>query len=107
MSADIYPTQHHAIAAGGTPVGAHEGETLEEYWEFTHFRNDPGETRAVIRATIEANGCSITVDFSKEGFYPSWAIAGKWHTGLRRIFVRHQGATSGASSYDVMVERNT
>jgi hypothetical protein len=24
------------------------------------------------------------------------AIAGKWHTRLRRIFVRHQGATTGA-----------
>ncbi|MCG6868581.1 MAG: DUF1992 domain-containing protein [Gammaproteobacteria bacterium] len=22
------------------------------------------------------------------------AIAGKWHTGLRRMFVRHQGATT-------------
>jgi hypothetical protein len=35
------------------------------------------------------------------------AIAGKWHTRLCRIFVRHQGATSGASSNYVTVERST
>ncbi|HET7650622.1 MAG TPA: adenosylhomocysteinase [Gammaproteobacteria bacterium] len=38
-SCNIYSTQDHAaaaIAAGGTPVFAHKGETLDEYWEFTH-----------------------------------------------------------------------
>jgi adenosylhomocysteinase len=38
-SCNIYSTQDHAaaaIAAGGTPVFAFKGETLEEYWEFTH-----------------------------------------------------------------------
>jgi adenosylhomocysteinase len=38
-SCNIYSTQDHAaaaIAAGKTPVFAHKGETLEEYWEFTH-----------------------------------------------------------------------
>jgi len=38
-SCNIYSTQDHAaaaIAAGGTPVFAYKGETLEEYWEFTH-----------------------------------------------------------------------
>jgi hypothetical protein len=35
----------------------------------------------------------------------SKAIAGKWHSRLRRIFVRHQGATTGASSnYGTVVE---
>src|SRR5690606_40748652 len=35
----IFSTQDHAaaaIAAGGTPVFAYKGETLEEYWEYTH-----------------------------------------------------------------------
>ncbi|HYL32784.1 MAG TPA: adenosylhomocysteinase [Stellaceae bacterium] len=38
-SCNIYSTQDHAaaaVAAGGTPVFAYKGETLQEYWEFTH-----------------------------------------------------------------------
>ncbi len=38
-SCNIYSTQDHAaaaIAADGVPVYAYKGETLEEYWEFTH-----------------------------------------------------------------------
>ena len=38
-SCNIFSTQDHAAAAlvaQGTPVFAHKGETLTEYWEFTH-----------------------------------------------------------------------
>ena len=38
-SCNIYSTQDHAaaaIAAGGTSVFAIKGETLEEYWDYTH-----------------------------------------------------------------------
>ena len=38
-SCNIYSTQDHAaaaIAAGGTPVFAIKGETLVEYWDYTH-----------------------------------------------------------------------
>ena len=38
-SCNIFSTQDHAaaaIAAGATPVFAYKGETLDEYWEFTH-----------------------------------------------------------------------
>ncbi len=38
-SCNIYSTQDHAaaaIAVGGTPVFAVKGETLDEYWEYTH-----------------------------------------------------------------------
>ena len=38
-SCNIYSTQDHAaaaIAAGGTPVFAVKGESLEEYWDYTH-----------------------------------------------------------------------
>ncbi|MFL6588440.1 MAG: adenosylhomocysteinase, partial [Luteimonas sp.] len=38
-SCNIFSTQDHAaaaIAASGTPVFAYKGESLEEYWEFTH-----------------------------------------------------------------------
>jgi len=38
-SCNIYSTQDHAaaaIAAAGTPVFAYKGETLQDYWEYTH-----------------------------------------------------------------------
>src|ERR1700679_3011268 len=38
-SCNIYSTQDHAaaaIAAAGTPVFAIKGESLEDYWEYTH-----------------------------------------------------------------------
>jgi adenosylhomocysteinase len=38
-SCNIYSTQDHAaaaVAASGTPVFAYKGETLAEYWQFTH-----------------------------------------------------------------------
>ncbi len=38
-SCNIYSTQDHAasaIAATGVPVFAYKGETLEEYWDYTH-----------------------------------------------------------------------
>ncbi|MBI5613131.1 MAG: adenosylhomocysteinase, partial [Gammaproteobacteria bacterium] len=38
-SCNIFSTQDHAasaIAASGTPVFAYKGETLEEYWDYTH-----------------------------------------------------------------------
>jgi len=38
-SCNIYSTQDHAaaaVAASGTPVFAYKGETLDDYWEYTH-----------------------------------------------------------------------
>src|SRR5574338_861006 len=38
-SCNIYSTQDHAaaaIAAAGIPVFAHKGESLAEYWDYTH-----------------------------------------------------------------------
>ena len=38
-SCNIYSTQDHAaaaIAGNGTPVFAFKGESLDDYWEFTH-----------------------------------------------------------------------
>jgi adenosylhomocysteinase len=45
-SCNIFSTQDHAaaaIAAGGTSVFARKGESLEEYWEFTHRIFEFGE----------------------------------------------------------------
>jgi len=47
-SCNIFSTQDHAaaaIAASGTPVFAYKGESLEEYWEFTHRIFDFGGGR--------------------------------------------------------------
>ncbi len=47
-SCNVFSTQDHAaaaIAAGGTPVFAYKGESMEEYWEFTHRIMDFGEGR--------------------------------------------------------------
>ena len=45
-SCNIFSTQDHAaaaIAARGTPVFAYKGESLDEYWEFTHRIFDFGD----------------------------------------------------------------
>ncbi|HEY5897566.1 MAG TPA: adenosylhomocysteinase, partial [Burkholderiales bacterium] len=45
-SCNIFSTQDHAaaaIAAAGTPVFAYKGESLEEYWEYTHRIFDFGD----------------------------------------------------------------
>ncbi|PWK46884.1 adenosylhomocysteinase [Pleionea mediterranea] len=47
-SCNIYSTQDHAaaaIAATGVPVFAYKGETLEEYWDFTHRILDFGDDK--------------------------------------------------------------
>src|SRR5881227_2644096 len=47
-SCNIFSTQDHAAAAiakSGTPVFAYKGESLEEYWEFTHRIFQWGEGR--------------------------------------------------------------
>ncbi len=45
-SCNIFSTQDHAaaaIAAGGTPVFAIKGETLQDYWDYTHRIFDFGD----------------------------------------------------------------
>jgi adenosylhomocysteinase len=47
-SCNIFSTQDHAaaaIAAGGTPVFAYKGESLDEYWDFTHRIFEFGKER--------------------------------------------------------------
>src|SRR5215211_462465 len=53
-SCNVFSTQDHAaaaIAAGGTPVFAKKGESLEEYWDYTHriFEwSDGGHTNMIL-----------------------------------------------------------
>ena len=68
-SCNIFSTQDHAaaaIAAGGTPVFAHKGENLEEYWDYCHrifdfpegtanmILDDGGDATLLIHLGIEA-----------------------------------------------------
>ena len=48
-SCNIFSTQDHAaaaIAAAGTPVFAYKGESLDEYWDYTHQHLRVGRRRA-------------------------------------------------------------
>jgi adenosylhomocysteinase len=71
-SCNIYSTQDHAaaaIAAGGTPVFAVKGETLEEYWEYQHrifewgdggtpnmILDDGGDATLLVHLGVRAEG---------------------------------------------------
>src|SRR3989441_492082 len=64
-SCNIYSTQDHAaaaIAAAGTPVFAYKGETLPEYWEFTHRIFEwGGDPRAMTPNMILDDGGDATL----------------------------------------------
>ena len=62
-SCNIYSTQDHAaaaIAAAGIPVFAYKGESLEEYWEYTHkifeWPNGPGGNKNYSNMILDDGG---------------------------------------------------
>ena len=62
-SCNVFSTQDHAaaaIAAAGIPVFAHKGETLDEYWEFTHkiftWPNAAGSQEQHANMTLDDGG---------------------------------------------------
>lgn len=71
-SCNIYSTQDHAaaaIAAAGTPVFAVKGETLDEYWDYTHrifewvdggvpnmILDDGGDATLLVHLGVRAEG---------------------------------------------------
>src|SRR5271168_62603 len=94
-SCNIYSTQDHAaaaIAASGTPVFAYKGETLNEYWEFTHrifewpndggpnmILDDGGDATLLIHlgARAESDRSVISHPANEEEFALFAAIAGR------------------------------
>src|SRR5271155_4517366 len=94
-SCNIYSTQDHAaapVAASGTPVFAYKGETLGEYWEFTHrifewpneggpnmILDDGGDATLLIHlgARAESDRSVISHPANEEEFELFAAIAGR------------------------------
>src|SRR5258706_11223345 len=92
-SCNIYSTQDHgaaAIAASGTPVFAYKGESLEEYWEFTHrifewpdgrgpnmILDDGGDATLLVHLGVQAekDRAAISHPSSEEEFALFAAIA--------------------------------
>jgi adenosylhomocysteinase len=78
VSCNIFSTQDHAaaaIAAKGTPVFAKKGETLQEYWDFTHrlftwhdggtpnlILDDGGDATLLLHLGCEAEGDPSILD---------------------------------------------
>jgi adenosylhomocysteinase len=97
-SCNIYSTQDHAaaaIAASGTPVFAYKGETLSEYWEFTHrifewpdnrgpnmILDDGGDATLLVHlgAMAESDRSVISHPANEEEFALFTAIAGRLAT---------------------------
>src|SRR5262245_61940565 len=81
-SCNIFSTQDHAaaaLAARGTPVFAKKGETLEEYWEYTHrilqwhdggtpnlILDDGGDATLLVHLGCEAEGDATVLDRKPE-----------------------------------------
>jgi adenosylhomocysteinase len=98
-SCNIYSTQDHAaaaIATTGTPVFAYKGETLSEYWEYTHrifewplpnggpgtpnmILDDGGDATLLVHlgAQAESDRSVISKPTSEEEFALFTAIAGR------------------------------
>jgi adenosylhomocysteinase len=98
-SCNIYSTQDHAAAAiaeAGTPVFAYKGESLEEYWDFTHLifewhvlANPGAEEERILFAAIKAK-------LQKD---PTWystrlakikGVTEETTTGVMRLYQMHK-----------------
>ena len=78
VSCNIFSTQDHAAAAiadNGTPVFAHKGETLEEYWDFTHRLFTWGDGGAPNMILDDGGDATLLVhkgaEFEKAGKVPA------------------------------------
>ena len=77
-SCNIFSTQDHAAAAiveGGVPVFAYKGESLEEYWEYTHriFEWSDGGTPNMI--LDDGGDATLLVILGSEAESDLWVLA--------------------------------
>jgi adenosylhomocysteinase len=113
-SCNIYSTQDHAaaaIAASGTPVFAYKGESLEEYWEFTHrifewpdgrgpnmILDDGGDATLLVHLGVKAESerAVISHPANDEEFWLFAAIA-KRLAADRQFYSRLKGNIKGVT----------
>jgi adenosylhomocysteinase len=77
-SCNVFSTQDHAaaaIAASGTPVFAYKGESLEEYWEFTHRIFEFGEGRGPNMILDDGGDATLLVHLGRKAERDASAIA--------------------------------
>src|SRR5207248_2168668 len=94
-SCNVFSTQDHAaaaIAAGGTPVFAYKGESLDEYWDFTHrifefgdqgptmILDDGGDATLLVHLGIEAGSSPALLESPKNDEERALYAAMKRHT---------------------------
>ena len=91
-SCNIFSTQDHAaaaIAAGGTPVFAVKGETLADYWDYTHriFDFGPAGTEGEGPNMILDDGgdATLLMHLGKRAEKDASLVAGDGHSEEERI----------------------
>jgi len=118
VSCNIYSTQDHAaaaLAAKGTPVFAKKGETLEEYWEYTHrlFAWHDGGTPNLILddggdATLLIHlGCDAEKDPSILEHAPGSEEEAVLLASIKRTLADHPGFYSAVAKNIVGVSEET
>ena len=109
-SCNIFSTQDHAaaaIAAGGTPVFAYKGESLDEYWDFTHkifefdgagpnmILDDGGDATLLAHLGVRAETGSVR---ARESVQRGGAIALRLHQAA----ARHPGDWYSATTREII-----
>jgi len=77
-SCNIYSTQDHAaaaIAAAGIPVFAYKGESLEEYWDFTHRIFEWGDGGTPNRVLDDGGDATLLIHLGKRAEQDASVIA--------------------------------
>ena len=97
-SCNIYSTQDHAAAAiaeGGTPVFAVKGETLAEYWDYTHriFEWPDGAHANMI--LDDGGDATLLLHLGAQAEQDASVIASPAQRGRAVPLRRHQGAAQG------------
>ena len=77
-SCNIFSTQDHAaaaVAAGGTPVFAYKGESLDEYWDYTHRIFEFGDGKGPNMILDDGGDATLLVHLGKKAEKDASAIA--------------------------------
>ncbi len=93
-SCNIFSTQDHAaaaIAAAGTPVFAVKGETLEQYWDYTHRIFDFGPAHSAGEGPNmildDGGDATLLMHLGKRAEKDASLVAGNGHSEEERILL--------------------